>query len=121
MPRFDKTCFGRFRQSEIKPDCSATETRWKIESSFVASLDMVLFNKRITKALIRLPWSAPLLFLNPRSQVFSHQGPDDTDKEYFDCEYLNKNDPGKVDPDKNESVNDNHNKNYHNKDSFTKT
>ena len=40
---------------------------------------MVLFKKRITKALIRLRgcagWSAPVLFTNLRRQVFSCQGP----------------------------------------------
>ena len=40
---------------------------------------MILCNKIITKALIRLHrcagWSAPLLFANPRRQVFSRQGP----------------------------------------------
>ena len=40
---------------------------------------MILSKKRITKALIRLHgctgWSAPLLFANPRRQVFSRQGP----------------------------------------------
>ena len=40
---------------------------------------MILSNKQITKVLIRLcicaGWSAPLLFANPRRQVFSRQGP----------------------------------------------
>ena len=40
---------------------------------------MILCNKRITKALSRLRgragWSAPLLFANPRRQVFSCRGP----------------------------------------------
>ena len=40
---------------------------------------MVLSKKRITKALIRLRWcagwSAPVLFANPRRQVFSRRGP----------------------------------------------
>ena len=44
-----------------------------------ASLDMVLSKKQITKALISLcgwaGWSVPLLFANPRRQVFSRQGP----------------------------------------------
>ena len=39
---------------------------------------MVLANKRITKALIRLRgcagWSAPVLLANPRRQVFSRRG-----------------------------------------------
>ena len=42
-----------------------------------ASFEMILSNKRITKALIRLRgcagWSAPLLFANPRRQVFSRR------------------------------------------------
>ena len=40
---------------------------------------MLLSNKRISKALIRLrgcaAWSASVLFATPRSQAFSHQGP----------------------------------------------
>ena len=66
----------------FKLACSATETRWKIELSLVARLDMTLSNKQITKALIRLcgcaGWSAPLLFANHRRQVFSHHGPFDS-------------------------------------------
>ena len=45
---------------------------------FVASLDAILSNKRITKALIRLRgcavWSAPLLFAKHRRQGFSRRG-----------------------------------------------
>ena len=40
---------------------------------------MILSNKGITKALIRLRrcagWSAPVLFSNPRRRVFSRRGP----------------------------------------------
>ena len=40
---------------------------------------MILSKKQITKALISLPgcadWSAPVLFPNPRRQVFLCQGP----------------------------------------------
>ena len=40
---------------------------------------MILSKKQITKALIRLRgcsgWSAPVLFANPRRQVFSQRGP----------------------------------------------
>ena len=40
---------------------------------------MQLSKKRITKALIRLRgcagWSVPVLFANPRRQVFSRRGP----------------------------------------------
>ena len=39
----------------------------------------MLYNKRLTKALIRLRgcagWSVPLLFANPRRQGFSRRGP----------------------------------------------
>ena len=49
----------------------------KIEISLVSSLYMILSNKPITKALIRL-WSAPLLFANHQRQVFSHRGPNGT-------------------------------------------
>ena len=52
----------------------------KIEISLVASLDMVLSNERITKALIRLRgcagWSAALLFANTEdrfSRVEAHK------------------------------------------------
>ena len=45
--------------------------------SLGASFEMILSNKRITKALIRLRgcagWSALLLFANPRRQVYSHR------------------------------------------------
>ena len=40
---------------------------------------MILLDKRITKALISLRgcagWSAPMVFVNPRRQVFSRRGP----------------------------------------------
>ena len=53
----------------LKAAFSATETSLKSEFSLVASFDMILSNKRIRKALIRLHgcagWSAPLLFANP--------------------------------------------------------
>ena len=45
----------------------------------VAKLDMVLSKKQIKKTLIRqrgcAGWSAPVLFGNPRRQVFSCRGP----------------------------------------------
>ena len=51
----------------------------KLHFFLVASLDIILSNKRITKALIRLGgcagWSAPLLFTNPEdrcSHIKSH-------------------------------------------------
>ena len=63
-----KPVFGVFDQVVPKPACSATETSYEIEISPEASLDMILYKKRITKVLIRLHacagWSAPLLFAN---------------------------------------------------------
>ena len=74
-----KPVFGVSDKMRFKPACSATETSLKIEISLVASLDMVLSKQRSTKALIRLRgwagWSAPMLFANPRRQVFSHRSP----------------------------------------------
>ena len=65
------------KKTRLNPVSSATETSLKIELSFVASLDMVLSKKRITKVLIRLRgcagWSAPLLFANLRRQVFCEE------------------------------------------------
>ena len=44
----------------------------------MASLDIILFKKRIIKALIGMRkctgWSAPLLFASPQRQVFSRGG-----------------------------------------------
>ena len=61
-----------FRVSDevrFKPACSSTEISYKIEISLIASLDMILSDKQIKKALIRLcgyiGWSAPVLFTNP--------------------------------------------------------
>ena len=51
----------------------------RLSRKFVASLHMILSKKRITKVLIRMRgcagWSAPVLFANPRWQVFSCRGP----------------------------------------------
>ena len=64
-----------FRQSILKLVSLATETSKKKEIALVASVDMVISKKRITKALIRLRkcagLSAPLLFRDLRRQVFS--------------------------------------------------
>ena len=53
---------------------------WKIENFLVSSLDMILSNKLLTKALIRLRgcagWSAPLLFTNTEDRFFTHRGHD---------------------------------------------
>ena len=65
----------------LKPACSATGTAKKIKIVLVVSSDMILSNEQITKAPSRLcgsaGWSVPLLFTNPRIQVFSCQGPYD--------------------------------------------
>ena len=60
-----KSVFRVFDQVIPKPACSATETSCKFEISTEAKLDLILYKKRMTKVLIRLPgWSAPLLFAN---------------------------------------------------------
>ena len=77
-----KPVFGVSDKVRFKLACSATETRWKIELSLVARLDMILSNKQITKALIRLRgcagWSDPFLLANHRRQVFSRHNPFDS-------------------------------------------
>ena len=77
-----KPVFGVSNKVRFKPACSATDSARKFEILLVESLDMILSNKRITKALIRLrrctDWSAPLLFTNSQRQVFSRQGPNIT-------------------------------------------
>ena len=49
-----------------------------LEISLVASLDIIIFNKRKPKTTISLRrcagWSAPLLFANTRREVFSRPG-----------------------------------------------
>ena len=71
--------FGVSEKVRFKPACSATETSSIYATSLVASVDMILSNKQITQALIRLRgcagWSAPLLFANLRRQVLSRRGP----------------------------------------------
>ena len=64
----------------FKPACSASETSKKIDkskTSLFASQDMILFNKRITKALIRLRgcagWSVPVLFATPEDRFLASQ------------------------------------------------
>ena len=75
-----KPVFGVSHKGSFNLVSSATETILKIEISHVASLHMILSKKRITKVLIILRvcagWSAPLLFANPRRQVFLCGGPD---------------------------------------------
>ena len=81
MRNIIKPVFGGSENVRFKPACSAAETSLKIEISLAVGLEMILFNKGITKALIRLRgcagWSAPLLFANPPRQVFSRRGPNE--------------------------------------------
>ena len=69
--------FFKKRGSNQSPQLHRLSRNLKI--LLVASLDIILSKKRITKALIRLRGcaglSAPLLFANHRRQVFSHRGP----------------------------------------------
>ena len=74
-----KPVFGVSDQVMPKLACSVTETSYNSEISPLASFNMILSNKRIINALIRLRvcagWSASLLFANHRRQVFSRRGP----------------------------------------------
>ena len=58
-----KTIFRVYDQIIHNPTSSATEATKKNDISLVASIDMILSNKRITEPLIRLPgragWFAP--------------------------------------------------------------
>ena len=70
-----KPVFGVSNKASFKPVSSATETSYKIEISLVASLDMIISKKRITKEMIKLHgwagWSAPVLFANtPKTDYF---------------------------------------------------
>ena len=57
----------------LKLVCSASKTSYNILISLVASFDMILSNKQITKALIRqrgcAGWYAFLLFGGPKDRV----------------------------------------------------
>ena len=63
-----KPVFGVSSKARLKPVSSATETSYKIGIPLTTSLDMILSQKRITRALISLlictGLSAPLLFAN---------------------------------------------------------
>ena len=62
-------------KGKLDPVFPATETSQKIEISPMASLDMMLSKKQITKALFSLHgcagWSAPLLFTNTKNSFAS--------------------------------------------------
>ena len=74
-----KPVFRKSDKARLKSVSSATETSQKLVILLVASLYIILCIKRITKALIRLRgcagWSAALLFVTPRRQLFSRRGP----------------------------------------------
>ena len=57
----------------VVPKPATETTSYNCEILLIASFDMILSNKRITKALIRLRgsagWSSPLLFANPEDRV----------------------------------------------------
>ena len=56
----EKTCLLGFHKVRFQPACLATEICLKIEILLLASLDMILFNKRITRVLIWLGGCAGL-------------------------------------------------------------
>ena len=67
------TCFFGVSDSEIQTSLlrlRAMETSWKNKISFEASSDMMLSNRRITKAQIGL---RGLVLFKSRRQVFSHR------------------------------------------------
>ena len=80
-PRRDKTCLQGFSTKWDSNQPAQLQRLARKLNFVVARLDMILSNKWITKALIRLHgcagWSAPLLFANPRRQVFTGRGPYD--------------------------------------------
>ena len=71
-----KPVFGVSDQLKLKPACSASETSYSLESSAIASRDIILSRQRKTKALIRLRgragWSALLLFPYGINSFFFH-------------------------------------------------
>ena len=74
-----KTVCGFSDKARLKPVSSATETSQKVEISLEACLHIILANKPITKALIRLRicagLSAPLLFATLLRQVLLRRSP----------------------------------------------
>ena len=71
-----KPVFGIPDQVRLKPVYSPTETSWNIQILLVASLDMILSNKQITKVLIRLcRLICAFVVGKPLRQIFSRRGP----------------------------------------------
>ena len=69
-----KPVFGVSDKVRLKSVSSAKETSWILENLLVASLDMILSSKQITKALIRLRrcagWSVPFVVRKPPKTGF---------------------------------------------------
>ena len=67
-----KPVFGVCDKASFKPVSTAIETSLKIEISLVISLDIILFDKQIAKALIRLRgcagWSVPICSQTPEDR-----------------------------------------------------
>ena len=78
-PRCKKTCLRGFRQSKNQTSLLSYRDLLEDRNLLVASLDVILSSKRLTKALIRMcrcaGWSASLLFPNTEdrfSRVKAH-------------------------------------------------
>ena len=66
-----KSVFGFYDQVISKLPAKVLQTSWKIECLLVASLDVILSDKQIKKALIRMPrarWSASILLTKPKDR-----------------------------------------------------
>ena len=78
-PRREKTCLRGFRQSEFQTSLLRYRDYLENWNFTCAKFTYDTFQIANNKALIRLRgcagWSAPVLFANPRRQVFSRRGP----------------------------------------------
>ena len=66
-----KICLRGFRPGKLKPACAATEASQRHGILDIETRDSILSRQRITKVLIRLRGSVPLLFPYGKSG-FSH-------------------------------------------------
>ena len=77
--RREKTCLPGFRQREFQTSLLSYRDKLENRNFNCSKFTYNTTKNGITKALIRLGgtagWSAPVLFANPRRQVFSHRGP----------------------------------------------
>ena len=73
-----KPVFGVFDQVRLKPACSASAARKRLEISDTKTRGIILSKQWTTKVLIRLRgsagWSAPLLLASWQKQAFSWRG-----------------------------------------------